>query len=236
MRPRLIRGFSLVELLLVIVVIGIVATFAIPAIRSALKSSALDMGSNLLVEQMSLGRQQAIAKNRTVEARFYRYSDGESPGEIAGQPETGHFRAIQLFERSDNGIWLPLDKAMRMPDTAIMSAGEKLSTILGENYAARVVTKSVVQGDPANNPDIPRAGNKYEYIAFRFLPHGGTDLAAMGNAGRNSQGGLWHITVHSLSDLPRTNPPAYDQAPPSYVTWMVDPVTGIGRVYRPGLN
>lgn len=235
MRSHRIHAFSLIELLVVVAIIGLVAMFAIPATQSVLRGSALDSSSSLLLEQMSLARQEAISRNRTIEARFYRYGDPEMPGEKVDSPETGNFRTIQLFERTENGIWVPLEKAARLPDQIVMSAGERLSTILGEDYAKRVITRSAAQADSINNPDLPRVGKNYEYIAFRFLPHGGTDLPALGNPGKNSQGGLWHITLHATNDIPRTNPPAFDKAPPNYVTWMVDPTTGIGRVYRPGL-
>jgi hypothetical protein len=32
------------------------------------------------------------------------------------------------------------------------------------------------------------------------------------------------------------NPPAYDKAPPNYVCWSIDPVSGTGKIYKPGVR
>lgn len=231
------HAFSLIELLVVIAVIALIVTIAVPATQSLLRSSALNTGIGQLSDAMSSARQHALTHSRAVEVRFYRYGDPETPGEVVSDPKSGHFRAFQSFDRSDSGLWLPIGPVVRLPDLTVMSMGERLSTIIGEDYASRVVDQAKVQSDPVNHVELPRKiGLQYEYIAFRFLPGGGTDLSPMGAAGKDSQGGRWHITLHSRSDLPRTLPPAYSVAPPNYATWMVDPLTGIGKVFRPGLE
>ena len=99
MKPHTSRkAFSLVELLIVIVIIGIITGFAVPAITGMLKSSQLTQASGQLVDTVALARQTAMSKNRAIEVRFYRYADNEIPGEKPTEPATGHYRAMQTFE------------------------------------------------------------------------------------------------------------------------------------------
>jgi uncharacterized protein (TIGR02596 family) len=231
------RAFSLIELLIVIAIIGIIAGFAVPVLHSVLRGSALSQSGSMLSDFMSQARQQALTRNRMIEVRLYRFADPEMPGEKASDPATGCFRGLQSFERSDAGFWVPVTQLVRLPDSMMMNPGERLSTLIGEDYSTRAVTSSKVQSDRANHVELPRGvGLNYEYVPFRFLPGGGTDLPPLGKAGRNSAGGLWHITLHAISDLPKTNPPASDKAPPDYISWMVDPVSGTGKTYRPGVK
>jgi uncharacterized protein (TIGR02596 family) len=233
MHSRLKRAFSLVELLVVVAVIGIVATFAVPAVQGMLKGSSLTSAASAMVDQMSLARQHALSKNRIVEMRFYRFADPEMPGEKVQDPSTGHFRGLQFFEMAESGILVPASKMAMFPDTIIMNPSETLSNYLGEDAATRLVTMSSV--DPKVDPELPRGvRHKYEYMAFRFFPDGTTSLSPTGTPGRPSQGGRWFVTVHAISDLGRTN--GNTQPPPNFFTWMIDPVAGSSKILRPGLN
>jgi uncharacterized protein (TIGR02596 family) len=229
MHSRLKQAFSLVELLVVIAVIGIIATFAIPAVTGMLKGSSLTTAAGLMVDQMSLARQHALSKNRIVEVRFYRFADNEVPGEVAADPSTGHFRAFQFFEMSEAGIMVPVGKVVRFPESIIMNPGATLSNLLMEDPTR------VIDANPAKDPEMPRGVvHNYKYVAFRFFPDGSTSLSPIGTAGQPSDGGRWFITIHSISDLVRTNDNAIP--PPNFVTWMIDPVSGTSKVLRPGLG
>jgi uncharacterized protein (TIGR02596 family) len=229
MHSRLKRAFSLVELLVVIAVIGIVATFAVPAVQGMLRGSSLTTAAGSLVDQMSLARQHALSKNRIVEVRFYRMADIEVPGEEATDPKTGHFRAFQFFEMSEAGIMVPVGKVVRMPDAIIMNPGPVLSDILMEDETR------LLDAVPSRDPEMARGvGHNYQYAAFKFYPDGSTSLTPTGTAGKPSEGGRWYITVHALADLGRTQ--TNTVPPPNFFTWMIDPVSGTSKSLRPGLS
>ncbi len=119
-------GFSLLELLAVIAVFGIIASFTMPAVSSVMRASDLRSGSQILSEQLGLARQMAIAKNRSVEVRLYQY---------AVSPETGagKFRAIQTFEILDSGVAQPLGRIYRLPSSILIDSGSTLSSIITGN-------------------------------------------------------------------------------------------------------
>lgn len=227
-------AFSLVELLIVVAIIGIIAGFGVPAVTGVLRGSALTTATSQLTDTLSLARQHAISKNRTVEVRFYRFGDPEQPGEDRTKPATGQFRAFQYFELSETGTIVPIGKFQRIPDTIVMNPGAKLSTLLGE-MTERLITSGDAKFNKNLNPELPRGvGQNYDYVYFRFNPDGSTDLPPTGNTGKDSAGGRWYITVHSGADLLRTE--NNSKAPPDFATWQIEPVSGTAKVFRPGIK
>lgn len=206
MRRSAERGFSLIELLMVISVIAIIMAFAVPATSSILKGTKLTQGTQLLVDNFALARQTAISKNRTVEVRLYKYADAESPGGAAG------FRGLQAFEVLGANRMLPIEKMKPLPQGIIADSAPELSNIL--DTAKRT--------EKTGTDPLVGVGIEYTYMALRFKPDGSTDLSPTG--------GPWFLTVHDeLSGDGLTTPPA------NFVTVEVDPISGTLKFYRPGL-
>ena len=60
------RGFTLVELLMVLCVAGVLLTFAVPSFSRIMSSSKLTAASNALLSSMYLARSEAIKRNGRV--------------------------------------------------------------------------------------------------------------------------------------------------------------------------
>lgn len=223
------RGFSLIELIAVIGIIVLVATFAVPATTSIMRGSQLTQASQMLIDQISLGRQYALSKNRAVEVRFIRFADPEQPGETSGDPKTGQFRALQLMEINETGTPVPLSKMQMLPNAVVLSDTE-LSSMLDQEGDAKLALTNPV---PGRDPDLPRKSSAkggssgkvdYEFVSFRFQPDGSTNLLPSQD---------WFLTIHSLSDSVKLQNPQRDVRKINFFTVQVDPISGSTRSFRP---
>lgn len=231
-RGRATRAFSLVELLVVMSIIVIIASFAVPAIGTILRGSQLTQSSQQVIDHIALARQMALSRNRNMQVRFYKFGDPETPGQTATDPSTGYFRALQTFEILDNGAAIPVSKPIRLPNAVLINESVQLSTLINQTSARTYKTK----GDLApSDPTIPDStvGKNYEYAAFDFRSDGSTNLPSAGAAtGGSGVGGkdTWFFTMHGVSVDGGSKATS---KPDNYVTVQVDPVTGITRVFRP---
>jgi uncharacterized protein (TIGR02596 family) len=168
------RGFSLVELLIVIAIIALMASLMGPSLDSALRGTAMTQSADKVSGLLSLARQTAIAKGQTVEVRFYKFKDPEIPG------DPGAYHALQAFAIDDAGNASPLLKPVALPSSIIISDVDAISSI----------TTLPVQ--PPAGMKIPRVGTAYTYIAFRFRRSGAPDL--------NPGGAPWCLTLLADKD------------------------------------
>ena len=225
--PKSIRAFSLLELLMVLAIMGIVATFLIPAVSQLVRGTPLTQAAQVITSQLSLARQYSVTKNRPVEVRMIQYGDPEVPGEQKDKPSTGKFRALQLMEVLESGALVALGKPQVFLNPVIMNAGTpSLSSLLDP----AISTQKPLSADQSNNglpaesnPIMPRGvERKYQYVAFRFLPNGSTNLSATQK---------WYVTLHGSQENT-----AGGQMPPNFFTVQIDPVNGSQRFFRPGLQ
>ncbi|MDB6156277.1 MAG: hypothetical protein JWL90_4730 [Chthoniobacteraceae bacterium] len=228
-RPRQ-TGFSLIELLIVCGIIAIVVGFTVPAATTLIKGTQMTQASQLLADHMSLARQYALTKNRSVEVRFYKFADPETPGEDKAKLSTGKFRAFQAFEVLESGGSVAIFKVQRLPSTVIMNESVELSSLIG---AQDRISAQTQKSRDASLPDLPReVGLNYEYVKFRFQPDGSTDLnlSLTGPAE-----GKWYVTLHGIDydAVTTTSPKDSSSKQINFFTLQVDPVSGATKSYRP---
>ena len=223
------HGFSLIELLVVCAIIVVVVGFTVPAATTLIRGSQLTQAAQMVSDQLVLARQQALSKNRPVEVRFYRFGDKESPGENSDDPESGKYRALQVFEIIESGAAIPLNKIQRLPATVVFNRGG-MSTIISD--AVRGAAKRA-EDDPSA-PELARdVRRKYQYQAFRFLPDGSTDLP-VAQTSETAGDGNWYVTLHSLELSDENNEPKNPKGETiNFFTLQVDPVSGATKSYRP---
>jgi uncharacterized protein (TIGR02596 family) len=228
--PR--SGFTLIELLAVVALIAVVITFAVPAVSQIMKGSQMSQGSQMLNDTLLLARQYAITKNHPIEVRFYRYGDPDTPGENFQEPETGKWRAVQLFDVLENGAVLPAAEMVKLPNGVILHPGD-YSTLLKEEIRPHLVAMN-----DQTAPEIPleinekRVGRNYWISSFRYLPDGSTDLPPAASIGGGSDGSTpiddrWYVTLVGLTEEKK------NIAEMNFFTLQVDAINGTLKSFRP---
>lgn len=207
-------GFTLVELLVVLAIIGILTAIAIPAISSIQNSYGLETTGQQLAGQLNFARQYALTTSHPVQVRFYQLPDYNNNG----GPSV--YRAMQCFVESDNLV-KPISRPYFFPPPAkifqVVSNGTDVSSLLTTGTSGITVVNS---GDSANPLPSPY-GTSYTYSYFHFRSNGATDLSTV-----TSLNTLLTIALESAS-VKNTGLPA------NYVTLQLNALSGVVSVYRP---
>lgn len=200
---RVPRGFSLVELLIVVAMVAILSVLTITALGSSMRATRLTQGTQQVLDQFHLARQFALTRNRTVETRFYQFTNESDRG----------WQAMQNFELKEDGTVEPLGRMVRLPEGVLLGASAELSPLLVANRA-----KIWTATDPQIS--LPTVGTAYATRKLRFHPDGSTDLPVGGNH--------WFVTLHSDEKNETLT-----ALPPNFSLIQVNPWTGRPQLYRP---
>ena len=116
-------GFSLVELLIVVGIIGLIASMSMGGLNNVLRATKLTTAAQMVADQMNVARQTATARNLPVEVRFYTLPDWDR---TSGTPT--FMRGMQVFLQ--DGTTNPVSKPVYFPARIIISTNSANSPML----------------------------------------------------------------------------------------------------------
>ncbi len=230
-------AFTLIEMLAVIAIIAIVTAFIVPAASQMMRGNQLTQAANMVTDQISLARQQAVTQNAMIEVRFIRFADPEQPGETVADPATGKFRALQIMQVYNSGSSVPVGLLQVLPTTVVFNnqpatmqgtapaASNSFSTLIPSTQTGSNDPTLPAYGKPGqSDPDMPHNIKKnYDYYSFRFLPDGSTSLQPVFS---------WFLTLNKAADLQKIGSDASSFSHINFFTLQLDPTSGATRAYR----
>ncbi len=212
--PKMHRGnwtqaFSLIELLAAITIIAIIASFITGAIGPISQSMNLANGANRVTDELDFARQTAIARNQTVEIRFYQNSQDNQYDSIVC--------VIQANPNVANSKTIWIEKPNHLPNGVIIDTGNPSFSPILTATAGR--SPKVGTADSS----APPAMRNEAYVAFHFRPNGTTDLDG------DAWAGAWCLTLRNA-----TSPSGKDGDPAAnFITILIDPFLGCARTFQP---
>ncbi|MDF1811199.1 MAG: Verru_Chthon cassette protein D [Verrucomicrobiales bacterium] len=206
-------AFSLLELLTVLTIVSIVLAFSIAAVPKLSITYSLTHTGDQITDFLTNARQQAVAKNRSVEVRFYNLKEETDDDLIV--------TLVQSVQHIDNGNYVENSAhigELEVEDekTVYLPSGIGISRnpVYTSFFRTGRTTKGLIRGKAANSlPDHPDA----TFTGFRFNPDGSTELPA----------GKWFLTI--IPEVASRR----DEPPPNFYTIQIDPAVGRVRVFRP---
>ncbi len=116
-------AFTLIELLLVLVIVGVLTALALPSAVTLLSGTNLNRAGQVVGDQFALARQEAITRNMDILVTFYQLQDGERTS----------WSALQLWGISSTSGTVALGRMQRLPEGVVISATPALSPMLTLN-------------------------------------------------------------------------------------------------------
>lgn len=217
--PR--RGFTLVEMLVVLAILAILAVLSLPAIKGLLGSVDMKGAAGTVSAQLDIARQAASTRNVQAEVRIYQ--DSSVPDTLNAKTYSYRIIAVCIPAAASGANQDEfISPGVGLPGDTIFDSSTTYSTLLDPGTAA---------GDPAGKSRLvpleldsaPALLRKKPYMKFTFLPDGTMYLA---NTATSS--GTWCLTMRNLHAKAVGATPASN-----YICFVVDPGTSRSRMYQP---
>lgn len=173
-----VEGFTLLELLVVLTILVVLAVVTLPSMSSAMSGSNLSRAGVTASDTIQRARQEAVARSREVQVRFYKFSSADLQG----------WRGLQIFRIEQTASGRSMVAASRVtlfPEGTALSSNAALSPILFADPALQGTTNLGSYGATA-------------YAGFRYRPTG--ELSGEVNATNN------FLTLQNITAS--GNPPA----------------------------
>ena len=216
------RGFTLVEILIVLALIAMLLFFTVPGLKDVLKGSKLTGASDQIAGDINLARQTAIKEGVPVEVRLYKFRD---PGAKNEERFAAYqcFRLVQdlntPFDYTTPRIAKPIfEKVKTIPQGVVLVEAEMWSPLVTDEKVKqdRERVRGLVPGE---------RDTETKYISFIITPEGETNLDRSGAK-------QWFITLVTESEFQKA-PDPMAMRPKNFIALQIDPFTANVRRYAP---
>ena len=180
-----VRGFSMIELLLVITIMALLVAVTVPAVQGLMNGRNLGDAGGVITSQLELARQTAIARNAAVQWQIVKVPDLRTGDPVAFrlirslilEPGSREWRPIGRSEWLPKSTWVDEDAA-RSPMLVMQTNTSDLpSSIAASNSIASFVIfdgAGRVGVDTTNNwLTVVGRGNTNNFITVQIEPVSG---------------------------------------------------------------
>lgn len=217
-----LRGFTLVEVLVVLALIAMLLFFTVPGFRDVLKSTKLTGCADQIVADIALARQTAVKESVPVEVRFYKYLDPNARNE----QRFGAYQCFRLLQDLNSPsdyttqrIAVPIfEKVKFVPQGVVLVDAAQWSTLVTDEVIKK--DRERVRGLVPGERDT-----EAEYYSFLITPEGETNLDKSGSK-------QWFITLVTEAELLKA-PDPHAMKPSNFIALQIDPYTANLRRYQP---
>lgn len=222
------RGFTLVELLVVLAIIALISAATVPALQGVMQGTNVTQAGQTVADQINLAREIASAHNTTVEVRLIQFPAYVPPPKGQGN---GGYNAIQLFTWPTPEQKLQLNGASPPPLSRMVTLPPSIVVSQDPNNYSQLLQLAVTTSSTMTLP----VGNA-NYISFNILPSGLIPLLPPPPSTSKTQAenmAQLFLSVVAAQYGNVTAAPGTTGAPSNYVLVQLNPNTGTTLVYRP---